>query len=308
MRFLTNDRKPKVICIGMSAMDYIWNVVGLPVGGIKVKATEYIEMGGGMAATSAVAATRLGARTQIWARAGDDSAGRATREEFARYGVDTTHYRLFPGVRTSTSGVFVDAAGERMLVNFRGEGLPTNPDWLPLAEVEKADAILADPRWVEGVEAVFGAARAKGVPTILDGELSNRDTLERIVPLTDYAIFSEIGLASLGRGSDAEVGLRAAFGLSGKTVALTRGGKGSLWFDGKSFREFPAFPIEVVDTTGAGDVFHGAFAVAIGAGADLDDAITFSSAAAALKCTKAGGRPGIPDLATTKAFLERHGH
>ncbi len=305
MRFLTDEPRPSIICLGISVMDYIWSVPELPAGGIKVRAEGFIEMGGGMAATAAMAAARLGARTAFWGRAGDDPAGRATREEFERYGVGTAHYRLFPGRRTSTSGIFVDAAGERTIVNFRGAGLPEAADWLPLDEVAAADAVLADPRWVEGTLALFQAARARGVPTVLDGEVGDPQAFERVLPYTDYAVFSDAGLASFVPGSSREAALQAAAARGARVVAATLGAEGSLWLVDGTFRRFPAFAVEVVDTTGAGDVFHGAFAFAIGAGAELDQAVTFSAAVSALKCAQAGGRPGIPDLAATRAFLDK---
>ena len=274
-------------------MDHIWNVPDLPVGETKIRAGDYFQMGGGMAATAAVAVARLGAQCLFWARAGDDPAGRATRDEFERYGVDITNYRLFARQRTSTSAVFVNAAGERMIVNFRGAGLPRSPDWLPLDEVARADAVLADVRWVEGLEAMFGAARANNVPTILDGEIGEPHAYERILPLTDYAILSQIGLASLGYGTG-ESAIRAVRAMGARTVAVTLGAAGSLWLHENRLMEFEAFPVEVVDTTGAGDVFHGAFAYAVGAGATLEEAVVFSAAVAALKCAKAGGVPAFP--------------
>ncbi len=308
MRFLKHECSPRVICLGMSAMDYVWNVPELPVGNTKIRATEFFEMGGGLAATAACACGRLGARISFWSRAGEDQAGRSTRDELQRYGVDTTHYRLFPGQRTSVSGIFVDAAGERMIANFRGAGLPADPSWLPLGDVAAADSVVADCRWVEGVEALFGAARAKGIPSVLDCEIAEPGAYERMLPVTDYAVFSQIGLNFIAPGKDPEAGLEVAAAMGARTVAVTLGAKGSLWLHEGRFRHFPAFQVEVVDTTGAGDVFHGALAVAFGAGADLDEAVTFSAAVAALKCAKAGGRPGIPDLAATKAFLEKSGY
>ena len=311
MHFLTSAPggapRPAVICLGLSAMDYIWRVAAMPLSGTKVPAPEFIEMGGGLAATASVAAARLGARSAFWGRAGDDPAGRATRDELARYGVDVTNYRLFEGKRTSVSGVFVDASGERTVANFRGAGLPLEPDWMPLGEVSKADSVLGDVRWPQGAAALFAAAREHGVPTVFDGDFADEATFDMVLPHTDYAVFSEVGLATIGAKGDAVTLLRRALSKGCRTAAVTRGPRGSLWLHEGKIREFSAFTVDVVDTTGAGDVFHGAFAFAIGAGADLAEAVTFSSAAAALKCAKAGGRPGIPDLATTAAFLDRVG-
>src|SRR5690606_535457 len=127
---------------------------------------------GGMAANAAVAAAKLGARTQFWGRGGQDAAGRAMREELGSHGVDVSQFRLFDEGRSSVPGILVDRQGERSIVNFRGSGLPPDAGWLPLDAVAEADAVIADPRWPEGAVALFTAARAGGVPTVLDGDVA----------------------------------------------------------------------------------------------------------------------------------------
>lgn len=289
---------PDLVCLGLSALDYIWTVDTFagPAGG-KVRASDFATIGGGMAATAAVTAARLGARVQFWGRAGDDHEGRLMRRELEAENVDVTHFRLFPGARSSISGVIVDAAGERQIANFRGADQPTDPGWLPLAEIGKAGAVLADPRWPEGAAAAFSAARARGVPTVLDADMAEPDVFARLLPLTDHAVFSKPALEAF-TGNDPEPLTKiSAFGC--KVAAVTEGGAGVRWRQGGHAHHQPAFPVRSVDTTGAGDVFHGAYAFAIAACAPVAEAFTFASAAAALKCTRAGGRSGIPTLDET---------
>ncbi|MBO0904719.1 PfkB family carbohydrate kinase [Jiella sonneratiae] len=296
------ERPSTVICLGLSAFDYIWQVERLPEGrSDKVRAPEFMTKGGGMAATAAVAVARLGGKAHFWGRAGEDREGAAMRDELAAEGVDVSGFRLFAGGRSSISGVFVDPAGERHIANFRGEKLPAAPDFLPLAEIAAAGAVLADPRWPEGAEAAFAAAREAGVPTVLDADVADRAVFEMLLPLTDHAVFSAPALAGFA-GRDAEAALAEVAGYGCRIAAATLGGDGVLWREAGATARRPAFAVPVVDTTGAGDVFHGAYALAVAQGAATGDAIGFASAAAALKCTAPGGRRGIPTFDQTIKF------
>lgn len=298
--------RPRLICLGLSAFDITWDVEALPAGGGKTRALDLREGGGGMAANAAVAAARLGADVRFWGRGGQDSAGRAMRDEMAATGVDVRHFRLFEGARSSVSGIVVDAQGERMIVNFRGADLPTDPDWLPVAEAQNTDAVLADPRWPEGAQRLFAAARAHGVPSVLDADMAEPWVFDALLPQTDCAAFSEPALAAYSAREGVEAQLRFAQGRGCRLAAVTLGERGVAWLDADGvLRQLPAFAVDAVDTTGAGDVFHGALAFAFGAGLAPDPAFRFSAAVAALKCRQAGGRAGAPDLRTALSFLHQ---
>lgn len=293
------ERAPRVICVGLTAMDHIWTVGHVPQEAGKFRAPDYTSGGGGMAATAAAAIARLGGRAEFWGRAGFDAAGLAMKRELEIEDVDVAHFRLFKDARSSVSGVLVDQAGERMIVNFRGESLPEDPDWLPLDRVGAAGAVLADPRWIPGVIAAFTAARAKGVPTVLDADISDAAVFEALLPLADHAVFSEQGLRAFTGDDD---GLRRVAEYGCRIAAVTRGERGVDWLEDGARHHRPAFAVRAVNTSGAGDVFHGAWAMAIAAGAQPHQAADFASAAAALKCTRAGGRDAIPDLDETMDF------
>ncbi|MDO5604149.1 MAG: PfkB family carbohydrate kinase [Paracoccus sp. (in: a-proteobacteria)] len=287
---------PTVICLGLTALDHIWDVSELPHSAGKTQARDHASGGGGMAATAAFAIARLGGHARFWGRAGEDTAGHAMRQELAAAGVDCTQFRLFEGARSSVSCVLVDPDGERTIVNFRGLDLPDSPDWLPLDQLGGVGAVLADPRWIDGAVALFTAARKVGVATVLDAEVADSTVFETLLPLTDHAIFSEQALRAFAGGDDGLAQV-AEFGCA--VSAVTRGGAGVDWIEGGKRHHMPAFDVRVVDTNGAGDVFHGAWAMAIAAGADTAAAAGFASAAAALKCTRSGGRSGIPDFVQT---------
>lgn len=300
--------QPNVICLGQSVYDVSWHVASLPQGPGKTRASAHHQGGGGNAANAAVAVTRLGGRGQLWSRSGLDATGRLMRAELEALGVDARHLRLFENVRASVSAVIVDGQGERMIINYRDDTLPDAADWLPLQEIAEADAVVADPRWVPAVAQVFDAAREAGKPRVLDGEPSEPQVFEAILPRTSHAVFSEPGLARYApAGATVHDQLLFAHSRGCEITAVTLGERGVLWLDRDGMlRSQPAFPVEVVDTTGAGDVFHGALAWALGAGLGERDAFRFSAAVAALKCTRAGGREGIPRLQQVLEFLAAH--
>ena len=291
-----------VICLGLSALDQVWRVDrSFAGGGEKIKAVEYGTLGGGMAANASVAVARLGASVAFWGRAGADAAGHEMKSAFVAEGVDVENFRLFPDGRSSVSGIIVDSSGERQIVNFRGL-YPEAADWLPLETVVRASSVLADPRWVEGAVTLFREARSRGVPTVLDGDVADAEAFERLLPLTDHAIFSEPALtAFVGSAKDQTLAALGRFGC--RIVAVTRGEGGVSWYGNGQLHRQAAYAVDVVDTTGAGDVFHGAYALAIGTGLDVRAAMAFSAAAAAMKCRQAGGRNGIPDINECLAFM-----
>jgi len=295
-------RPVHVICLGLSALDQVWRVDRPFAGGSeKIKAAAYGTLGGGMAANASVAVAKLGASAAFWGRAGNDAAGHEMKSAFAAEGVDVENFRLFPDGRSSVSGIIVDSSGERQIVNFRGL-FPESADWLPLEAVGRASSVLADPRWVEGAATLYREARSRGVPTVLDGDMADAEVFERLLPLTDHAIFSEPALTAFaGSADDKSLAALARFGC--RVIAVTRGEGGVSWYQNGQLQRQVAYAVEVVDTTGAGDVFHGAYALAIGAGLDVGAAMAFSAATAAMKCRHAGGRNGIPDINECLAFM-----
>lgn len=292
--------RPRVVCVGMTALDHVWQVEALPREG-KIPAQGFRSTGGGMAATAAVAVARLGGRALFMGRAGDDDAGLLMQRELEAETVDTTHLRRIAGGQSSVSAVIVDGDGERMIVNFRGAELPDDPGWIPAGEIAAADVVLADPRWPSGAARAFELARQNGVPTVLDAEVAEPGVFDRLLPLTDHAVFSE---QSLDRYAAGELSRIARMGC--RIAAVTRGAQGVDWLESGQPGHCPAMPVQVRDTNGAGDVFHGAYAMALGAGLEIARAMSFAATAAALKCTKPGGRDGIPTRAETLSLWSKN--
>ncbi len=273
----------------------------------KVRSLEHIESGGGMAANAAATIARLGGPVELWSRTGADSAGKRIHALLEQEGVDIRYVRAYEGARSSTSAVIVDGKGERLIIGERDHAMSMDASWLPLERVAGAAAAMSDLRWVEGTRAAFTAARAAGVPTLLDVDLGGGGSLEEFLCLTDYAIFSGPALDAFAPGGSESERLERVLALGVKLAGVTRGAAGYTWASaGGQAGHQPAFPTEIVDTTGAGDAFHGAFAWALAAGRALPDCARIAAAVSALKCRRLGARSGLPTLEELNSFLETH--
>ncbi|HAF4788387.1 TPA: sugar kinase [Salmonella enterica] len=292
----------RIACVGITVMDRIYYVEGLPTEGGKYVAKRYTEVGGGPAATAAVAAAKLGAQVDFIGRVGDDDTGNSLLAELESLGVNTRYTRRYTQAMSSRSAIMVDAKGERIIVNYPSPDLLPDADWLNDIDFSQWDVVLADVRWHDGAKQAFTLARQAGVMTVLDGDITPQDISE-LVALSDHAAFSEPGLARLTGMSEAIDALKKAQMLTNGHVYVTRGSEGCNWLEKAAVRHQPGFTVEVVDTTGAGDVFHGALAFGLASGYAIEEAVRFASGVAALKCTRPGGRAGIPDCEQTRSFL-----
>ncbi|NQS87235.1 sugar kinase [Pantoea allii] len=292
----------RIACVGIAVLDRIWYLDTLPHQGGKYVANNYREVGGGPAATAAVAAAKLGAEVDFIGRVGDDDTGKRLLSELNQYGVNTRYTKIYEAARSSQSAILVDAEGERMIANYPSPDLPECADWLTKIDFSQWDAVLADVRWHQGAKRAFILARQQGVPTILDGDVTPQDIGE-LVALSDHAAFSAPGLQRLAGLEGETAALKKAQLLTNGHVYVTQGVQGCVWLEAGTLQHQPAFEVKVVDTTGAGDVFHGALAFRLAQNGAVAEAVRFASAVAALKCTRPGGRAGIPDYDQTCSFM-----
>lgn len=295
--------KRSIVCVGNGVLDQVYEVYVQPRAGVKTTALGFRESGGGPAATAALAIARLGGRAAWWGRVGDDTAGRHISDELARHGVDLSGLRTVPDARTVRATVIVDRSGERSILIDRS-GMPAEAGFLAQNDMTGAALLLADTRWPEGSEAALVRAQQAGVPRVLDADGGSREVLERLAALADHVVFSDEGLAEFAGGGAPEERLARAAARLERLVAVTLGGAGSLWaLDGKMTR-VPAFSVVVRDTTGCGDVFHGAYALGLFEGMPPLVAARFASAAAAVKAANGRGWAGMPHRPAIERLME----
>jgi sulfofructose kinase len=285
---------PLLIAVGGICTTTLYRVPAVPAVPGKVLATDVAEVVDGMAVSAACAFVRLGGQAAVWGRVGDDPRGVGMRRELAAAGLDVSAVQSVPGGRSSIAVSIIDAQGDRLVVPYHDASLEATADWLPLERVASADFVHVDTRWPEGAAAALAAARAGGVPGMLDADIAPADILARLVPLSSHAVFSDAGLFLHTGMSDLEAALRhVAAGHPGH-VGASCGADGYAWIEAGEICRAPAPRVEVVDTLAAGDVFHGALALRLAEGATIAEAARFAVVAASLKCTRFGGRLGCP--------------
>jgi sulfofructose kinase len=310
-----------VLCSGIAVLDFVYGVAAMPTKPEKHRASALEVVGGGIAANAAVAIARLGGAASLMTRLGDDATGDAIRAELTAEGVDLSLSPAIAGRRSPNSAILVDPAGERLIVSYADPDMPARPDWLPAAlpagvgAGAGADAgvgaVLCDTRWEEAAAHLFALARAAGIPAVLDGD--RKPLIADNLALPTHIAFSEQGLTELTGLADPAAALRRfaesqSEGQSGRPawLAVTCGAGGVFIWDRGRTSHVPAFAVTAVDTLGAGDVWHGAFTLALAEGQAETAAVRFANAAAAIKCTRFGGRKGAPTRAEVDAFLRSH--
>lgn len=291
-----------VLVAGVAVIDFVFSLPQMPRRAEKYRSSDAAIVGGGCAANAAVAVARLGGRARLAARLGLDAIGDMIVAGLEAEAVDCRLVRRLPEGRSSFSSVVVDAKGERQIVNFRDPALSFDAGWLEEAMPSDFDVALADTRWPEGAAAVLAAARALSRPGVLDAEPPIEEAWEALRQASHIA-FSAQALREFTGLDDLEAALRKVTHDVRGWACVTDGARGVTFLDGGEARHVPAFMVEVVDTLGAGDIWHGAFALALGEGRREIEAIRFANAVAAIKCTRFGGRAGAPRREEVERFL-----
>lgn len=302
----------RVACVGHASLDLVFEVDALPSAASgKTLARRHVRRAGGMSLHAAIAAARLGASVRMIGRVGDDEPAQFLRARLAAEGVEARGLESVRGASTSCASVIVDARGERQIVVHRGDALAlAHP--LDTRLLEGADLVLADPRWPAGAAAALRWARVHGVPSLLDADVAPLAVLDLLLPQARWVAFSEPGLALWARGRSRDDALRAACALGLGLAIVTLGAAGARFVvrhdDDLGLHSVAAPRVDAADTTGAGDVFHAALALALVEGRrPPEDAAAWACAAAAFKCERGGGAEGAPTRRELQAWLRRRG-
>ena len=295
----------RVIGVGLACLDYLLQVPDLSQVGRGCRLQDFGRQGGGMVATAMVAVARLGGQAELWTVLGQDDHGDQILEELAVEGVDLSQVVRRPDRSSAFNFVLVDGrTGERVFLAPDvgwGAGDIELDITADLSRIEEADALLVDAHWQQLALPALARARQIGVPTCGDiGRIGGNEDLLRLI---DYLIVPRHAAEELaGEAGPQALEALAAFGA--RMVAVTLGSEGAIYLADGEVEPIPVFAVHAVDTTGAGDVFHGAFVYGVAQGWRPRQLMVFSSAVAAIKCTQLGGRTGTPDLAQVHRFLK----
>lgn len=290
--------------IGQCCWDCLAMVASYPPADSKQELLSWDEQGGGPVATALVTLARLGMECRFAGIVGNDALGGKIEASLADEGIDSSGLIRRPNAVSQQAFIVIEqGTASRTIFWQRPTGVPLLPEELPADFLNGADMLLLDGLLLDASRAAAKEARDKRVPIMLDaGRL--RPGIVELAGLCDYVIAGEQLFVDLGWDGSRDTFIHQAKQLGASVVGVTRGTRGSLTWDGATLIETPAFPVVAVDTTGAGDVFHGALAFGIVTGQPLTEALQFASATAALTCRAIGGRRGIPTLAEVLAFIE----
>ncbi len=290
--------------IGQCSLDYLALMDKYPAVDTKKEILELHEQGGGPVATALVALSRWGVKCRFYGIIGDDHEGKKILRSLVDEGVSVPGLVLREKTASQVAFIAVEKdTAKRTIFWRRPTGRPLQPEELGADFLDDSALLLLD--GLMGEVSLYAAKRAKdcGVPVMLDaGRL--RAGMTELLKLADYVVASEEFAKDIGLDPCRETLLRERKNLGLKILTITLGERGSITASSENeYIEMPAFRVHAVDTTGAGDVFHSGYIYGLLRNWSLRETVAFATAAAAMKCTRIGGRYGIPGLSEAKEFL-----
>jgi sugar/nucleoside kinase (ribokinase family) len=296
-----------VLGLGCVAVDDLLYVEHYPLADAKVPVRRRDRQCGGLTATALVAAARLGARAAFAGVLGQDDDSRFVMDCLRREGIDLSHLVVRAGIRPIHSTIIVDETRRTRTILHDLTGASGADPELPPDEVIRATRVLlVDQFGVEGMTRAARIARAAGIPVVADFERGDWPGFAELLALVDHLLVSRHFAVRQTGITEPTAALRALW-TDARQVVVVTGGEEGCWYlsaaEPGRLQHQPAFAVATVDTTGCGDVFHGAYAAALAQGLDLPARIRLASAAAALKTLQPGGQAGIPSRVRLEAFL-----
>ena len=295
-----------VVGVGLNATDTLLLVPRFPAYAGKVPFLEEVVSAGGQVASAMVACARLGLRTKYIGAIGDDERGRIQLESLQGIGINLDHVQIRRNCPNQSAYIIIDrSTGERTVLWRRDDCLRIDPQQMAPEQILCARLLHIDGHDTPAVAHAAAIARSHGIPVAVDVDTIYHG-FDCVLPNVDYLVASsEFPTAWTGEGDPFKAleTLQGEYGM--RVAAMTLGAHGALARTGGRFFYSPAFVVNCVDTTGAGDVFHGAFCYAVLQGMPMRDALEFSNAMAALNCTALGARCGIRGLKEIRALMAR---
>ena len=287
-----------VLCVGHASYDLSFTVAHHPTEDEKISAEGFVGCGGGPAANAAVTVSKLGLKSSFAGYLGQDIYGEKHYQELLEYGVHTDLV-IRDTSPTPLSIVLVKPDGKRALINYKGETRALPSGTIDFSSVIPK-VVLFDGHEPHLSKFLLERTQNEGIPTLLDAGSVHEGTLA-LMEQVDYLVCSEKFARQLA--GDEETALARLAEVS-PAVVITLGERGLIWRRGQERGILSAFPINAIDTTGAGDAFHGAFAAALSSDMNWPDVLRYASAAGSLSCTKIGARSGLPSKEEHQALFE----
>ncbi|MBI4657276.1 MAG: hypothetical protein HY735_00250 [Verrucomicrobia bacterium] len=296
-----------VLGLGCAAVDDLVYVETYPPADAKISVLRTERHCGGLNATALVAASRLGSRCAYAGVLGTDELSQFGINRMREEGIDLTHLRRRPEARIVHSFIVVDIAHNTRNIFADLNGVVgADPDWPPEEVIRSSRVLLIDHFGLPGMIRAARIARNAGVPVVADFEKAPGPEFSTLLELVDHLILSEPFARKL-TGKSSAVEAAASLWAGQRSVVAVTCGKEGCWYLGRPHsggpKHLPAFAVKAVDTTGCGDVFHGAYASALARDLSLEECLRFASASAALKAMQPGGQSGIPGRPAVEAFL-----
>ncbi len=288
-----------VLCVGHASYDLIFSVPQHPTEDEKIVADGLLACGGGPAANAAVTVARLGYQAAFAGYLSHDLYGEKHFQELAEEGVDT-RYVVRGAAATPLSTIIVKPDGKRALINYKGDTKALAATAIDFSSI-KPKVILFDGHEAHVSLPLAEQARKQKIPTVLDAG-SVHDGTRALMNKVDYLVCSEKFACQLAGD---ELTALSQMALIAPVVVITLGERGLIWQRGSECGALSAYPINAIDTTGAGDAFHGAFAAAIAADLDWLELLRYASAAGTLCCGKVGARLGLPTRHEHSALFKK---
>jgi len=302
---MTNSRRPHIVGVGIACLDYLFISPWAELGAT-VPLLAHLIQGGGLVGTALVAAARLGASTEIWTWVGDDDEGKQVVAGLRDEGVDVSQVEVVARARTPVSFVHVEAVtGERTIVHGPRLDIPQTQAKDVESRRLSCDALLVDAVWPQASHAVAARARESSIPVV--GDFYPHPQLADLAHQVSHLVVPAAATDQFMPEISREQQLRSLAASGPEFIAITGGRLGCNYLDHGAVKHQPAFSVEVVDTTGAGDVFHGAFAYSLAQRWPVAKAMAIASAAAALSCRALGGRTAAPTMEEVKELLKTQG-
>lgn len=296
--------KYDVVGLGQCCIDYLGAVEQYPDINEKEEVKDLTIQGGGPVATALVTLSRLGASTAFIGKISDDYFGDLIKDGLTDELVNIEHLVVEKDKRSQFAFIVIEKeTGKRTVLWSRSTVSPLRIDEINKQIIRGARALLLDGLMKDASLEAAKCARDAGVNVIVDAGSMREGSLE-LAELSDYFIASEDFVRQYYNGNNPKDAAMELLGLGAGVVIVTLGERGSICVTKESYLYQPAFKVKAVDTTGCGDVYHGAFIFGLLQEWNLNEIIRFASATAALKCRKIGGRTAIPNLREVEAFLE----